>query len=457
MAAMQANLPGATETKRFRAPAALFWAAFGLRVAVILVGHTYRIRPDDAHFDFGFEAGRIARSLVAGQGYANPFNGISGATAWLPPAFPLLLALTFRLFGVYSRGAAIAILVLNSFFSALVAPAVYEIAARCFDAHGLARCTSRKAAPVALWSAWLWAVYPGALQYAVHWVWEMSLTVCLFSWTMVLALRLRGTGGTAEPRGQRWALWALMGLLWGLVALSNASLLLMYPASLVWVLWPNLLTTGHRRRLRGQAAGLALAVAMFAAVLTPWVVRNERTLHAFVPARSNFGIELWHSSQFAENGPFPWGGAMPMSAHDPEFQRYIRLGELRYAREKGELAKRNLRARPDLFVRYTLQRVQFFWFSTPHPEDRHQATEYLRVLQYAAPSLAGLLGLLLMIRRRVPGAGLFAAAFALVPLVYYAVTVQPRFRHPLEPLITICAVYLFRTAEPAGVRRPRRS
>jgi hypothetical protein len=32
-------------------------------------------REPGADFDFGFEAGRIARSLVLGQGYANPFNG----------------------------------------------------------------------------------------------------------------------------------------------------------------------------------------------------------------------------------------------------------------------------------------------------------------------------------------------------------------------------------------------
>ena len=43
------------------------------------------------------------------------------------------------------------------------------------------------------------------------------------------------------------------------------------------------------------------------------------------------------------------------------------------------------------------------------------------------------------------GAGLFALCFALVPLPYYLVTVQPRFRHPLEPLIAMLAVYLFRS------------
>jgi hypothetical protein len=42
---------------------------------------------------------------------------------------------------------------------------------------------------------------------------------------------------------------------------------------------------------------------------------------------------------------------------------------------------------------------------------------------------------------------LFALCFLLVPLPYYLVTVQARFRHPLEPLIAILGVYLFRSAE----------
>ena len=452
---------------------AIFWVAFLLRVLSILVGHTYRIRLDDGHFDFGFEAGRIARSLVTGHGYANPFNGNSGPTAWLPPLYPLLMALAFRLFGVYSRSAAFFLMALHSLFSALIAPAVYEIAARCFDARGTARRRSTRPAPVALWSAWMWALYPAAMQYAVHWVWEMSLSACLFSWALVVALRLRGTGDRAahaqtlsgavsayappETRSKAWrsGLWLRLGLLWGGIALSNASLLLVFPASILWIAWPGWRGSARAEALQRVLAGTGIAGFLFAAMLTPWVLRNEHALHAFVPTRSNFGIEFWHSTQFAENGPIPWGTAMPLSARDPEFKRYIAEGEIRYARDKDELARRNLRAHPGLFARYTLERVQFFWACTPHPEDRHPVVEYLRVLQYSFTSLAGLLGLALMLRRGVPGAGLFALAFALVPLVYYAITVQPRFRHPLEPLIAICAVYLFRSTGKSSFRTPR--
>ena len=74
--------------------------------------------------------------------------------------------------------------------------------------------------------------------------------------------------------------------------------------------------------------------------------------------------------------------------------------------------------------------------------------EYGRRLNYAFLSLTGLMGLALALWRRVPGAVLMGLMFLLLPLPYYLVTVQARFRHPLEPLIAVLGVYLFRSTEP---------
>jgi hypothetical protein len=411
---------------------------FALRVVVILVGHTYRIRTSQGNFDFGFEAGRIARSLVTGHGYGNPFNGLSGPTAWLPPVYPLLMAAAFKVFGVYSRGAALVLMVVDSAFSAAIVPAVYEIAARCFDARGIARRRAKYAAPVAVWSAWLWAVYPAALQYAVHWIWEMSVTACLFAWAIVVALRWRDR--VQDPRS--WALNPLLfGVLWGLIALTNASLLLCLPAMMVWVAWPEL----RRRRLGSRTiGGAALTCVSFAVVLAPWVVRNEIVLHAFVPTRSNLGVELYESTM-ARNDGLPWGTTLPLWAGDPEFKEFVRMGEIPFERMRNEEAKAWIRAHPGVFVRRAVDRFFFFWDDTPHPPGRHPMGEYLRRLQYSFLSLCGLMGLVLMLRRGVEGAGLFALCFLLVPIPYYLVTVQARFRHPIEPLIAILGVYLFRS------------
>src|ERR1700676_2106079 len=111
----------------FRAPWTIFWAGFLLRVLYITLAHTYRIRLAEDHLQFGWEMGRIARALVTGYGYADPFDGHTGPTAWVPPLYPLLLAGIFKICGVYSAASAWVVLALNSFFSAITALAVYEI------------------------------------------------------------------------------------------------------------------------------------------------------------------------------------------------------------------------------------------------------------------------------------------------------------------------------------------
>ena len=124
--------------------------------------------------------------------------GPSGPTTWIPPLFPLVLAGVFKLFGVYTALSAWMILAIDSVFSAATSLAVYEIAARCY---GTLTSKRHGAYPIALWSAWLWALYPAAIQYSVHWIWDMSITTFLFAWTLVVALRVRGVGESPAPAG----------------------------------------------------------------------------------------------------------------------------------------------------------------------------------------------------------------------------------------------------------------
>jgi hypothetical protein len=419
----------------------MFWVALIVRLLYITLAHTYRIRLANDHFEFGWEMGRIARSLATGFGYSDPFEGHTGPTAWTPPLYPLILGAVFRLFGVYTQVSGWVILAINSVFSAATAPAVYQLARRSFR-------TNPDAIKVALWSGWLWALYPAAMQYAVKWVWDMSLTACLFTWVLVLALKLRD-----EPQLTR--LWLLFGSLWGLIALSNSSLLAFLPFCVLWIVWftkkpgagaPGLASETWVRTLRN----LTLAAVCCCAVVSPWIVRNYAVFHAFVPLRSNFGAELYESAQL-ENEGFPTMATLPHTEASPDFQRYKRLGELAYSREQGDRAWAIIHAHPGVFAAHILKRVWFFWVSVPHPVDgslKSLLSEEARELSYAFLSLAGLLGLALALRNRVPAARLFFWAFAIYPLLYYAVTVQARFRHPLEPIICVLSVYLFRSAKP---------
>jgi len=403
----------------------IFWAAFAVRVLYITLAHTYHIRPAQDHFQFGWEMGRVARALATGHGYADPFVGHTGPTAWAPPLYPLLLAGIFKLFGVYTALSAWTILTINSIFSAATAPLIYRISARCYN---------RK---VAVWSAWIWALYPAAMQYSVRWVWEMSITAFLFTAVLLLALRMKRIGKqTPEPRRQTTAQWLLFGLLWGLIALLNPTLLLFLPACGIWILM------GARPLVAGFGKAV-LAGLLFIGILAPWAVRNWRAFHAFIPTRDNLGAELYEGNN-PESVGLPWGTTVKGEA---EVRRYTQLGEQRYVKQQGALATAWISAHPGRFLELSVKRFYLFWVSVPHPETS-AFNEFFRELNYCLFSITGILGLALSLKRRVPAAGLFAWAFALAPLTYYLVTANARFRHPLEPLIAIFTVYLFQSAEP---------
>jgi 4-amino-4-deoxy-L-arabinose transferase-like glycosyltransferase len=415
-------------TDPLRAPRRIFWVGLAVRVAYMTLAHTYRIRPAEDHFQFGWEAGRIARALVTGYGYSDPFANVyfahTGPTAWLPPLYPLLLAWLFRVFGVYTVQAAWVLFAIQSIFSAATALATYEIAARVL---------SRR---VALWAGWIWALYPAAMQYAVRWPWEMTITTALFTFVLLLALRMRGVGGAED--GLQMPQWVLFGMLWGLIALSNATLLVFLPVCAAWILLPKL-------RSPGALAGPVLGAAVFVACIAPWTMRNLRVFQRFIPLRGNFGAEFYMG-----NGPGAEG--LLMEYYHPfqdaqQLRDYAELGEVRYVARQGAAARAVIAADPAHFAADVARRVYFFWAGVPHPSDEAWYNEAGRTLNFGFISVAGLLGLALALKRRVPAAGLMAWAFLLLPLPYYAVTVHARFRHPLEPLICILGVYLFQSAD----------
>jgi len=72
--------------------------------------------------------------------------------------------------------------------------------------------------------------------------------------------------------------------------------------------------------------------------------------------------------------------------------------------------------------------------------------EDVREAAHCLTSIAGILGLLLALRRKLPAAGLFAWAVVLLPAIYYFIIPGSRFRNPLEPFFTILIVYLFQQA-----------
>ncbi len=396
----------------------MFVIAFALRMALIVIGHTYRFKAVEDHFDFGWEMGRIGRSLALGQGFANPFVASSGPTAWEPPLYPFLVAGVFKLFGVYSPASAIMLLAINSLFSALTCIPIFLIAKRCFGET------------VAIWSAWMWAVLPFIMYWCTRLVWETSLSALLLTMIFWLTLSAEGKDG--------WKPWALFGLLWGVVALTNTSLLSFLPASGLWI-W-------HRRwkASKKSLGGVVLAAVIFIAGITPWIVRDYRVFGRFIFIRPNLGAELWLGNSPGADGTCRVFLHPTQNAY--QMRRYERLGELGYVDAQRRLALHWIRQDYGRFFWLSVRRFVYFWAGIPKATSIPALAPFQNSL-FLASSVLALWGLGRTLRQRKPGAWLFFWLVLLCPAVYYLVFPLPRYRHPIEPELLILIVFVICEAQ----------
>jgi 4-amino-4-deoxy-L-arabinose transferase-like glycosyltransferase len=385
--------------------------AFAVRILYIAIAHTYAFKTHDDNFSFGFEMGRIGRSLAEGQGFGNPFNGVTGPTAWEPPLYPMLIAGVFKLFGIYTHASAFVLLTVNSLFAAMTCVPIFRIAKRCF--HETA----------AVWSAWAFALLPSMIFWATRWIWETSISAFLLACIFWLTLTLEERNGLRP--------WLEFGGLWGITALVNASLLSFLPVSGVWAWY-------RRARARKRSIpGVMLSAAMFLLCLSPWVVRNYDAFGAFIPTRSNFGEELRLGNGPGADGK--WMDSLHPTKDAEQLQLYRQMGEIAYVAERKREALVFIREDWGRFAKLCAKRFAYYWGGPSH--ERASLSSLSANFLYLASSLLAVLGLGQAMRKRRPGAGLFLWLVIAYPLVYYTTFFLPRYRHPIEPELLILIVY----------------
>jgi ABC-type sugar transport system permease subunit len=101
----------------------------GLAVRLLVIPFTYpdHLDPQRHHWRFAWEMGMVARSIVTGKGFSSPYVGDTGPTAWFPPLYPYLLAGVFKVFGLFTKASAIAILSLALFGPGPVALVMFPL------------------------------------------------------------------------------------------------------------------------------------------------------------------------------------------------------------------------------------------------------------------------------------------------------------------------------------------
>ena len=363
---------------------------------------------------FLFESGNIAHSLAEGKGFASPFRVDTGPTAWITPLYPLLIAGIFRIFGVYTFAAFVAAISLN----------ILASAAACIPVYSIGRSVGGTA--VGAGAAWLWAIFPNAILLAVESVWDASIAALLAAVALWATLKL------GESRRVR--AWMGYGLLWGLIALTNATLVAAMPFLIAWAAWRA------RRERRPWAGRAALAVGVAALCCVPWTVRNYRVFHAFVPLRSVLGLQLYMgNSELARD---VWKGEGHPIRDTEERAKYVEMGEISYMREKRRLAEEYMVSHPEREWHLISRRFVAVWSGgTTDPvgyfSEGHSLWSRAVLVFNLAAGVGALLGIVVLFWKRSEYAVPLAAFPVVVPWAYYLTLALPRYRLPVDPMVML--------------------
>jgi 4-amino-4-deoxy-L-arabinose transferase-like glycosyltransferase len=358
---------------------------------------------------FLFESGNIAHSIATGGGFASPFRVNTGPTAWMTPVYPYLLAAAMKLFGPYTFASWVAAVAVNIAFSCLVCIPLY-FAARKIGGPGLAAG-----------AAWLWAIFPNAIQMTYESLWDTSVSAFIATTLFWATLRV------AQSRTLRACI--LYGLLWGLALMTNASLLSTLPFLAGWAAW-------RRRRLQGLMA----AVLVAAICCVPWTIRNWEVFHALIPLRSVLGLQLWCGNN--PQAKVVWLGDQHPIHDQAERDRYVEMGEIAYMREKERNAIAYMATHPTHEIQLITGRFVSIWTAgTPTPIAdflRTRSAWFRYVLLFnIAVAFGTLAGLVILFVRRSPFAFPAAVYPVVFPWAYYLTLALPRYRHPIEPVLLL--------------------
>ena len=404
----------------FALPSFAVVIAFCLRVFLCLLTHRFE---NTGHGDLqiiGREAGFVAWSLASGKGFAYPFPGYDAATAWLAPVFPALWSIGFRIFpSNATSGGVYFCQMMNLAFSAFTCWPIFWLGKRLFGLR------------VGLAASWAWVFLPFAILFPLEWAWDQSLSA------LMLAILLCATYKMCEAPAESKA-WAGYGLLWGFVALVNPTICGLLPFLLAWLMFC---------RSRPGVQWLQPLPKFFLFLLLPilpWTARNYFVLDGFVAVKSNFGLELWLGNNPAVTDGVYSPQWHPMNRFSEDMQLVL-SGEAGYMRDKQRAAIAFIRANPGRFVLLLGRRLADTWTAIyDSREDKWITVLHLRMAEIyfcVAFSVLAAGGLVLALRENALEVLPLALCVAIYPIPFYLTHTSLRYRHPIDPVLTLFAVF----------------
>jgi hypothetical protein len=405
-------------TLKFLFCSPVFITGFAFAVRMLLLYYASRVNrpPVRDHLPYGYELGRVARAIAAGEGFSSPLRFVeTGPTAWFTPIYPYMVAAIFRICGIYSDLSHIVIDTSNCAFSALTIIPIYSIAKRTFGEV------------VAKSAAWTWVFLPTALFFPLLWVWDTTLAALFFALIFWATLAMR--------QSRNLVAWGGYGALWAAGVLINPSILSVFPFLLGWLAWEA------RKETAVWAKYTTATLLLFTIGMVPWTIRNYRVFDKLIVLRSNFGLELWLGNN--PNVADTWSPWMHPNDDPAEAEKYKRMGEIAYMAEKQQEAVEFMRAHPRDTLYFTFHRFVDNWLAvTDSPLDSWSNSPlYVKalLLMNILLSLFTLFGALFAYRTRLPEAVPYALVLLIFPLVFYVTHSSLRYRFPMDPIMMVLA------------------
>jgi len=371
--------------------------------AAVLFIYQPHLHPGSTLVNLGYESTALAISLASHGSFADPFQTPTGASAFLAPGYPALIAVLIKLFGSGAYGV-FAVQWLVTLMIALQLALWPEIASVMKMGYG----TGFTAATV-----WILSDMPRNDVWEAHCAGLLAVTLAA---SMMLVVE--------RPPSRKTAI--LHGLLWGVTLLFSPV------ALLVLMAWSGCLAIAKWLPWRR----IALIVGLAAALVAPWMARNYVVFHHVVYVRDNLGLELdlansdcaSYALEINRNSGC-FGKTHPNE--NPEQAAQVRsLGEIEYDHRHMAVAKRWIADHPAQFVKLSAQRALAFWMpSAVHypwenePPRRRWITTLLTLLSIP--------GLILLWRRSHPAAMICLVWSVFFPAIYYLVQYSERFRAPI--------------------------
>ncbi len=403
---------------------------FASFASLVLVVMFVEGRINDIGVGHAGENVRVARSLAANGTFADPFVTMrTGPTAHVAPVYPFLFSLALRAAGTGVAGVLV-LWVWNVGLLALQMALLPLLSSRLgFGAlPGLIAaalgCISMACGMDSGWECFL----AGALL----------MIACLLTDDITL---WRRSGGAT-----------MLGVLWGILLLTNPVTLLLFVA------WPVVkILTQARSDRAALAARFALMVFAASFTVAPWIARNYVRFGAFVFVRDNLGLELYtgnnpcaeptlheqiDSGCHAQTHPNPTAAIAAQLAAQ---------GEVRFNQAKLHQALQWISANRSRFVILTAQRIRQFWL--PDLEDRWQQIPVWGI------TFAALIGFYMTAGKNRVWAWLIGSTWVLFPLIYYVVPSEPRYSYPIDWTLLLaagCALSKLRILSPTCLQWARK-